>query len=95
MNSHSVVIMDNASVHHVDEVADLVEGQAGARLCYLPPYSPDLNPCEGVFSQVKNWMRDSRDLFEVSSEPRTLLALLFATITPEDCIGHIRKSGYI
>ena len=67
VNSHSVVIMDNASIHHVEEVSDLIEGQAGARLCYLPPYSPDLNPVEGVFSQVKSMMKESRELFEVTS----------------------------
>ena len=43
VNPYSVVIMDNAfSIHHVDEVQDLIENQAGAKLCYLPPYSLDL-----------------------------------------------------
>jgi len=46
INPRSVVIMDNASIHHVQEVSDLIETQAGARLHYLPPYSPDLNPAE-------------------------------------------------
>ena len=58
-NPRSVVIMDNASIHHVDEVSNLIETQAGARLCYLPPYSPDLNPAEGVFSQVKSIMKSN------------------------------------
>ena len=43
-NKHSVVVMDNASIHHVDNVRDLIETQANAKLIYLPPYSPDLNP---------------------------------------------------
>ena len=38
VNPYSVVIMDNASIHHVCEVEDLIVNQAGARLCYLPPY---------------------------------------------------------
>ena len=51
INAHSVVIMDNASIHHVDGVTDLIEIQAGARLLFLPPYySLDLKE---VFSQVK------------------------------------------
>ena len=54
VNPRSVVIMDNASIHHVDQVVDLIERQAGAKLCFLPPYSPDLNPAEGVFSQIKS-----------------------------------------
>ena len=49
VNPRSVVIMDNASIHHVDQVVDLIERQAGAKVCFLPPYSPDLNPAEGVF----------------------------------------------
>lgn len=74
---------------------DLIVGQAGARLQFLPPYSPDLNPVEGVFSQVKSMMKDNRDLFEVTTSPRALLALLFGIVTVEDCIGHISHSGYI
>ena len=46
INPRSVVIMGNASIHHVQEVSDLVETQAGAKLHYLPPYSPDLNPAK-------------------------------------------------
>ena len=61
INTHSVVIMDNATIHHIDEVSDLVEGHAGAKLCYLPPYSPDLNPVEGIFSQVKSIMKEERE----------------------------------
>ena len=37
VNSRSIVIMDNASIRHVDEVTDLLETQAGAKLCFLPP----------------------------------------------------------
>ena len=51
LNSHSVAIMDNASVHHVQEVVDLIESRAGAHVCFLPSYLPDLNPVEGVFSK--------------------------------------------
>ncbi len=52
INPHSVVIMDNASIHHVEGVTDLIEVQAGAWLILLPPYSPDLNPIEEIFSRV-------------------------------------------
>ena len=43
VNPRSFVIMDNASIHHVQEVSDLIETQAGAKLHYLTPYSPDMN----------------------------------------------------
>ena len=42
----SVVILDNASIHHIDSVVELIEDHAGARVMFLPPYSPDLNPLE-------------------------------------------------
>ena len=57
VNPRSIVIMDNASIHHVEEVTDLIETQAGAKLCFLPPYSPDLMPVEGIFSQAKSIMK--------------------------------------
>lgn len=56
-NPYSVVILDNASIHHVEVVSEVVEGEAGARLILLPPYSPDLNPLEEVFSKVKGIMK--------------------------------------
>lgn len=80
--------MDNASIHHVDAVRDLIEG-AGARLLFLPPYSPDLNPCEGVFSQIKSMMKENYQLFETTTCTRTLLCLLFTMITQEHCHAHI------
>ena len=42
IDPRSVVIMDNVSIHDVQEVSDLIKTQAGVRLHYLPPYSPDL-----------------------------------------------------
>ena len=44
VNPRSVVIMDNAASHHVDQVVDPIERQAGAKLCLLPLYSLALNP---------------------------------------------------
>ena len=94
INPRSVVIMDNASIHHVEKVTDLIENQAGAKLCFLPPYSPDLNPAEGVFSQVKSVMKQNNKVFETSSMPRALLAMMFSSVTAQDCLGHISNCGY-
>ena len=79
--------MDNASIHHVEEVRDLIEAQVDAKLLFLPPYSPDLMPAEGIFSQVKSLMKQNH---EVCTEPRPYIALLFGSITPDDCILHCR-----
>ena len=64
-NPHSVVIMDNASIHHVEEV---IEEEAGAQLLFLPPYSPDLNPLEEVFSKIKGIMKSNDGLFQACQE---------------------------
>ena len=93
INPRSVVIMDNASIHHVEKVIDLVENQAGAKMCFLSPYSPDLNPAEGVFSQVKSVMKQNK-VFQTSSMPRALLAMMFSSVTAQDCLGHISNCGY-
>ena len=51
-----VAIMDNLSAHKVDGIRQLVE-TTGARLLYLPPYSPDLNPIEKAWSKIKQILR--------------------------------------
>ena len=62
-----VVVLDNLSVHKVEGLAEIVETH-GARLLYLPPYSPDFNPIELAFSKLKTWLRTAkartRDLLE-------------------------------
>ena len=96
VNPHSVVIMDNASIHHVEGVMDLIENhQEGARLLFLPPYSPDLNPCEEVFSQVKSIMKQNDGVFQSCSASRVLLSMAFSMVTKQDCLSYISHSGYI
>ena len=62
-----VVVLDNLPVHKVDGLDDIVK-KYGARLRYLPPYSPDFNPIELAFSKLKTWLRTTkartRDLLE-------------------------------
>lgn len=93
-NPCSVVIMDNASIHHVNENVQLIEN-AQAKVIFLPPYSPDLNPLEPVFGKVKAIMKENDKLFQVSSAPRALLALAFGMITPDDCLSFSRHCGYL
>lgn len=95
INPLSVVVMDNASIHHVEGVVDLIEGQAGAKLVFLPPYSPDLNPLEEAFSQVKSILKENDQLFQCYSAPRVLLAMAFGMVTKDDCLSYITHAGYI
>lgn len=56
LKPNQVVIMDNASFHKSTKVKDLIEN-AGGKLIYLPPYSPDLNPIERVWANLKRLIR--------------------------------------
>lgn len=53
------VVMDNASVHKVDKVTQLIES-TGAKVIYLPPYSPELNPIELAWNKMKAYIRKQR-----------------------------------
>lgn len=87
VNPHSVVIMDNCSVHHVQETVSMIE-EVGAIVQFLPPYSPDLNPIEEAFSKVKSQLKHLETTMDTSDiEVITLAA--FTTITPEDCQGWV------
>ena len=92
-NSHSIVVMDNASIHHLERVRDIITG-VGARLVFLPPYSPDLNPIEEVFAKVKKCLRENSACFQTTSTPEAVVKLAFSTVTTEDCLGFIRHAGY-
>jgi transposase len=76
-----VVLLDNAKAHKVEGVRERIEG-AGARVLYLPPYSPDLNPIEMAWSKVKQFLR--------KAQARTVEALYEAiaqalqTLSPND-----------
>ena len=86
-----VVILDNLSTHKVAGVQAAIES-AGARLEYLPPYSPDFNPIENLWSKVKQGLksrhpRTARQLFKAAGAA-------FATITAADCQGFFLHAGY-
>ena len=94
INSHSVVVMDNCSVHHLERVTEMISS-IGALIRFLPPYSPDLNPIELVFSKVKSFWRANDLLVQSTSSPRTMVSMAFNTVTQQDTFGYIRHSGYI
>lgn len=86
-----VVIMDNLAAHKVAGVRQLIEA-AGARLLYLPPYSPDFNPIEQAWSKIKQLLR--------SAKARTLEALESAiaealrAITAANALAWFSHCGY-
>ena len=88
----SVALMDNCSIHHTQEVADLFLA-AGILLIFLPPYSPDLNPIELAFGYVKGYLKEHQDLLGIIHH-KDIVQAAFESITPQQCNGWIAKSGY-
>ena len=89
-NSHSIVIMDNASVHHVDGVVSMIT-EVGALVHFLPPYSPDFAPIEECFSKVKATMRGMEVEMQAIGDIETIALSAFACITAEDCQAWIES----
>ena len=85
-NPNSVVILDNCSVHHASGAADLIQ-EVGVLIHYLPPYSPDYNPIELLFSKVKTSLRAMElELTTNVLDIETIILAAFATVTVNDCI---------
>ena len=86
-----IVIMDNLGSHRGKQVRQAIR-QAGAKLLFLPKYSPDLNPIEQVFSKLKHLLR--------KAQARSYDGLLLASATvldafsPSECANYLRNSGY-
>ena len=57
------MIMDNASIHHVQEVVELLT-DVGVLVKFLPPYSPDTNPIQDVFVEVKHYLQANNHTFD-------------------------------
>ena len=92
LNGNSVLVMDNMKSHHAKAVKELLDS-FGIRYIYLPPYSPDLNPIEKLWSKAKALLRKSK--------ARTLDILpdaiqhAFRSVTFSDCSGWFRSCGYV
>jgi transposase len=87
-----VVVMDNLSSHKVPGVAEAIQA-AHATLLYLPPYSPDYNPTENLWSKVKTFLR--RTAARCLETLGQAVTAAFNTVTPEDCRGFFAGCGYV
>jgi transposase len=86
-----IVIMDNLGSHKGKAVRQLIRS-AGARLFFLPKYSPDLNPIEQVFAKLKHLLRKA-----AARTPETICAAIreiLGAFTPQECANYFRNSGY-
>ena len=87
-----VVVLDNLQPHKAQGVREMIEA-AGAAVLYLPPYSPDFNPIENMWSKVKQYLRSA-----AARTHETLLSAIAAalrTIGIDDCVGFFRHCGYL
>jgi transposase len=86
-----IVVMDNLSSHKAAAVRRAIR-EAGAKLFFLPPYSPDLNPIEEAFAQLKTLLRkeNARTLDQTSQ----CIGRLLEKITPANCTNYFRDAGY-
>jgi len=86
-----VVIMDNLGSHKGRTVRHAIRA-VGARLLFLPPYSPDLNPIEQVFAKLKALLRKARERTIENTWRR--IGDLLERFTPAECGNYLRNSGY-
>lgn len=88
----NVVVMDNLSSHNVEGVREAIES-TGARLEYLPEYSPELSPIEECWSKFKEILRAkaarARDLLD------SAITYALNAITPDDAKGWFTHCGYL
>jgi transposase len=91
LRAGDIVVMDNLASHKVVGVLEAIE-EVGASVWYLPPYSPDLNPIEKLWSKVKTWLRRVAE--------RTVKGLVHAignalrAVAPDECRAYFRSCGY-
>jgi transposase len=86
-----VVIMDNLGSHKGAAVRTTIR-QAGARLLFLPPYSPDLNPIEQAFAKLKHLLRKAAERTPAATWRR--IGSLLDTLAPDECANYFANSGY-
>ena len=86
-----VVIMDNLGSHKSLAVRRAIR-TAGAKLLFLPPYSPDLNPIEQVFAKLKTLLRKANERTTEAVWRR--IGSLLEAFPPHECANYLRNSGY-
>jgi len=86
-----IVIMDNLGAHKVSGVRESIEAR-GAKVIYLPPYSPDLNPIEKCWSKIKTYLRAAKARTREALEKALKEALQL--VSAKDAIGWFASCGY-
>jgi transposase len=91
LRTGDIVVMDNLSAHKTQRVRELIEAR-GARLVYLPPYSPDFNPIERCWSKIKTFLRAAKA--RTSERLDEAIKRAFETVTEADARAWFTHCGY-
>lgn len=86
-------IADNAAIHHTQIVVDAINA-TGALLIFLPPYSPDMMPCEELFSKIKHYLTKNDLAWHSCDEPEFMVVDSFLQVTDEEIQKYIRHAEY-
>lgn len=86
-----ILVMDNLAAHKSEQTLQLLS-QNGVQVLFLPPYSPDLNPIEKMWSKIKNRLRALEPRSE--QELHTAIAAAFQEITEKDAMSWFASCGY-
>ena len=91
LKPNDIVIMDNLGSHKAKAIKIAIR-KAGARVLFLPPYSPDLNPIEQVFSTLKNTLRKAmgRSVEAIDAA----IAKTITAISKRQCQNYLTNAGY-
>jgi transposase len=90
----SILILDNASIHKSARLRDLCE-EHGVLLVFLPPYSPDYNPIEATFKDLKAWIKRNYRLAETFKSFKAFLYFAVSQLIGAYAEAHYRNAGYI
>ena len=86
-----IVVMDNLPCHKVAGIQEAIAGR-DARLVYLPPYSPDLNPIEQAFAKLKAMLRKAGE--RTRNGLWDAIANILKSYSPDECRSLVRNAGY-
>lgn len=86
-----VIIMDNVSFHKSKHVEEIIH-DVGARIIYLPPYHPELNPIEEMWSKIKTCLRKSSA--RTLEQFQNAIKKSFEAVSQNDLLGWFRHAGY-
>lgn len=85
-----IIVMDNMRTHHSKAVKKVID-ELKINVIYLPPYSPDFNPIENMWSKIKSVLRKLKA--RVLSELRPAIEIAFSCVSPSDCLGWFSAAG--